>query len=282
MSVCQRNRQRWLWSYVLRAEREKLSLCVGRLLQASATLRDGGGSALGSRLPKSSCQAGTRKAEGSAALPSRVQERCPRAPSPEPCKGRRPKNRHSKKGETFSVLVSWPACAGAFLVPGRWFSGPAPCLFWFRLVFLSTGRGRHIPAPSGRDVGSSSGAPTQEPVQGADPRTGFYRYPSTYDFVVYLVALVYLVVLALLFPFLFATLFFACSCLAGSICLCPLSSPSMPHVFIAQMCQLAGFTSFLSGALCLVRFWMRDGRVTHSAHLRSLHSVSRHPSFGWP
>ena len=34
MSVCQMNRQRRLWSYVLRAEREKLSLCVGRLLKA--------------------------------------------------------------------------------------------------------------------------------------------------------------------------------------------------------------------------------------------------------
>ena len=72
-----------------------------------------------------SCQAGTRKAEGSAALPSRVQQRCPRAPSPEPCKGRRPKNRHSKRRIVF-VLVSWPACAGAFLVPCPWFSGPAP------------------------------------------------------------------------------------------------------------------------------------------------------------
>ena len=50
MRVCQMNRQRRLWSYVLRAEREKLSLCVGRLLQASATLRDGGGNALGAAL----------------------------------------------------------------------------------------------------------------------------------------------------------------------------------------------------------------------------------------
>ena len=100
--------------------------------------------------------------------------------------------------------LSWPACAGAFLVPGRWFSGSAPsgsCLFWFRLMFLSTGRGRRVPAPSGRDVGSSAGAPTQEPVQGADPRTGFHRYPSTYDSAVYLVALV------LYFPFCFAILF---------------------------------------------------------------------------
>ena len=100
--------------------------------------------------------------------------------------------------------LSWPACAGAFLVPGRWFSGPAPsgsCLFWLRHMFLSTGRGRRVPAPSGRDVGSSAGAPTQEPAQGADPKTGFYRYPSTYVVVVYLVAP------DLFFPFLFATLF---------------------------------------------------------------------------
>ena len=68
-------------------------------------------------------------------------------------------------------------------------------------MFLSTGRGRHVPAPGGRDVGSSAGAPTREPVQGADPRTGFYRYPSTYDFDVYLVAP------DLFFPFSFAILF---------------------------------------------------------------------------
>ena len=75
--------------------------------------------------------------------------------------------------------LSWPASAGAFLVPDRWFCGPAPSgssLFLFRLMFLSTGRGRHVPAPGGRDVGSSAGAPTQEPAQGADPRTGFFRY----------------------------------------------------------------------------------------------------------
>ena len=91
-------------------------------------------------------------------------------------------------------FLSWPACAGAFLVPGLWFSGPAPsgsCLFLFRLVFLSAGRGRHVPAPSGRDVGSSSGAPTQEPVRGADPRTGFYRYPSACVVVVFLFALAF-------------------------------------------------------------------------------------------
>ena len=211
------NRQRRLWSYVLRAEREKLSLCVGRVLQASATLRDGGGSALGSRLSLlyskqkssaplpnlsknqagrvawqvltrgtpfgSSCQAGTRKAEGSAALPSgadprtgqrlvlerrRVSAALPSSADPRNrAKGADPRTGTPPRRYVFSVLVSWPVCAGAFLVPGRWFSGPAPsgsCLFWFRLVFLSTGRGRHVPAPSGRDVGSNSGAPTQEPA----------------------------------------------------------------------------------------------------------------------
>ena len=126
----------------------------------------------------------------------RVQQRCPRAPTPEPGEGRRPKNRQSQRRKVFlpgcSVFsLSWPACAWSLLVPVRWFSGPAPSgssLFWFRLMFLSIGRGRRVPAPSGRDVGSSAVAPTQEPAQGADPRTGFCRYPSAYGFVVYLVA----------------------------------------------------------------------------------------------
>ena len=105
----------------------------------------------------------------------RVQQRCPRAPTPEPGKGRRPKNRQSQRRKVvlpgYSVFsLSWPACAGVFLVPGRWFSGPAPsgsCLFLFRLMFLSTGRGRHVPAPSGRDVGSAQGhRPKNRPFPG--------------------------------------------------------------------------------------------------------------------
>ena len=126
----------------------------------------------------------------------RVQQRCPRAPTPEPGKGRRPKNRQSQRRKVFlpgcSVFsLSWPACAWSLLIPVRGFPGPAPSgssLFWFRHMFLFIGRGRRVPAPSGRDVGSSAWAPTQEPAQGADPRTGFYRYPSAYGFVVYLVA----------------------------------------------------------------------------------------------
>ena len=104
----------------------------------------------------------------------RVQQRCPRGFSGTAL-GRRPQNRTkgadprtgNHKGEKCFCSGSWPACAGAFLVPGRWFSGPAPsgsCLFLFRMMFLSTGRGRHVPAPGGRDVGSNSGAPTQEPA----------------------------------------------------------------------------------------------------------------------
>ena len=131
----------------------ELCLCVGRLLQASATLRDGGGSALGSRLPKQKSSAPLQRLwttvvdelpsghskgggfssaalEGSAALSSGTDPRTGRrAPTQEPA---------LQKGEKVflpgcSVFsLSWPACAGAFLVPGRWFSGPAPsgsCLF---------------------------------------------------------------------------------------------------------------------------------------------------------
>ena len=91
--------------------------------------------------------------------------------------------------------LSWPACAGAFLVPGRWFSGPAPtgsCLYLFRLMFLSTGRGRHVPAPSGRDVGSSAGAPTQEPA--------LSRYSFTCAVLVFVLSHLVCVVYFLLFP----------------------------------------------------------------------------------
>ena len=75
----------------------------------------------------------------------RVQQRCPRGFS-SAALGHRPQNRTKgadprtgtpQRRKVFlpgcSVFsLSWPACAGAFLVPGRWFSGPAPsvsCLF---------------------------------------------------------------------------------------------------------------------------------------------------------
>ena len=122
--------------------------------QPSATLRDGGGSALGSRLsllyPKqkssahlpnlSKDQAGrvawqvlTRgtplnhscgRVAKLALERRRVQQRCPRAPTQEPGKERRPKNRHSSKAKCVSAgvfcllpvlaLVLWP-CPFGFL-----------------------------------------------------------------------------------------------------------------------------------------------------------------------
>ena len=113
----------------------------------------------------------------------RVQQRCPRAPTPEPGKRAPTQEPAISKAKSVSALVSCLLPVLARLCRGFPGSGSPPsgsCLFWFRLVFLSTGRGRHVPAPSGRDVGSNSGAPTQEPVQGADPRTGFYGYSLTY------------------------------------------------------------------------------------------------------
>ena len=112
---------------------------------------------------RSSRLAGTRKAEGSAALPSRVQWHCPRAPTPEPSKeGHRPKDRHSQTRNVFLpwclvFSLSWLAVsglpwfrvAGSPVLPRR-----VPVCSLFRLLFLSFGRGRHVPA-GGRDVGSS-------------------------------------------------------------------------------------------------------------------------------
>ena len=69
----------------------------------------------------------------------RVQQRCPRGFSgtalghrpQNRTKGAGPKDRQSQRRNVFlpgcSVFsLSWPACAGAFLVPCPWFSDPAP------------------------------------------------------------------------------------------------------------------------------------------------------------
>ena len=73
----------------------------------------------------SSCQAGTRKAEGSAALPSGVQQRCPRAPTPEPDKGRPTQETGNLKGEKcFCPGVLSSPCPGL----------PVPGLSWFRVA----------------------------------------------------------------------------------------------------------------------------------------------------
>ena len=207
------NTEAWVWmsSLCLSPTKERFQVLPSTYFDKGVSpLRDGGGSALGSRLsllyPKqkssahlpnlSKDQAGrvtwqvlTRgtplnhscgRVAQLALERRRVQQRCPRGFS-SAALGHRPQNRAKgadprtgtpKRRKVFlpgcSVFsLSWPACAGAFLVPGPWFSGPAPSgsgLFWFRLVFFSTGRGRHVPAPNGRDVGSSSGAPTQGPA----------------------------------------------------------------------------------------------------------------------
>ena len=102
---------------------------------------------------------------GSVALPSGTDPRTgQRAPTQEPA---------LQKGEKcFCPGVLSSPCPG-LPVPGlscfRVAGSPAlplrvPVCFLFRLMFLSTGRGRHVPAPSGRDVGSNAGAPTQEPA----------------------------------------------------------------------------------------------------------------------
>ena len=70
--------------------------------------------------------------------------------------------------------LAWLAATVPFLVCS--FPGPGPVCFL--LLFLAIGRGRHVPAPGGRDVGSNVSAPTQEPVLGTNPRTGSFRLPS--------------------------------------------------------------------------------------------------------
>ena len=213
----------------------------------------------------------------------RVQQRCPRgfdprtgqrAPTQEPAllKGEKcfcPGVLSSRTGtpQRRKVLLpgcsvfslSWPSSAGAFLVPGRWFSGPAPsgsCLFLFRLMFLSTGRGRHVPAPSGRDVGSNSGAPTQEPAFSGIP--------------------------------LHIVHFNLGVCLQRSLC------PGWRSVRGSVRVRPWWRTFSLKGLfdkfiLLFLIFFVLDMEcfcylllLTHSSHLRRLHSVSRHPSFGSP
>ena len=126
--------------------------------------------------------------EGSVALPSGAN---PRTGQRAPTQGPAITKAKRVSARVFRLLPVLACLCRGFPGSGSLVLRPCPFGFLFvlfRLMFLSAGRGRHVPAPGGRDVGSSSGAPTQEPVQGADPRTGFFRYPSTYDFVVYLLA----------------------------------------------------------------------------------------------
>ena len=112
---------------------------------------------------------GHSKGGGFSSCPRRVQWHCPRAPTPEPDKGRRPKNRQSQRRNVFlpgcSVFsLSWPACAGAFLVPCPWFSGPAPSgsfyvsFHWPRASRSSSQReGRRVKLRMGTDPRTGTG-----------------------------------------------------------------------------------------------------------------------------
>ena len=78
--------------------------------------------------------------------------------------------------------LSWLAAPVSF--SGVLFSRPGPSLFLsaflFLLLFLSIGRGRHVPAPGGRDVGSKTlsflGDVPHLDGKGTEPRTGSFRY----------------------------------------------------------------------------------------------------------
>ena len=122
-------------------------------------------------------------------LPSGADPRTERrAPTPEPVVSKR----KVKRPWCPVSCLCWLAVPGFFLVSVRWLSCWVPA--WFLSVFsfsfclFPLAAGVTFQLPDGRDVGSNARAPTQETVQGADPRTGFYRYPSAYGFVVYLVA----------------------------------------------------------------------------------------------
>ena len=121
---------------------------------------------------------GTGKAEGTEQ----------RAPTQEPPHA----NRKVKWPWCPVSCLSWLAVRVSFPGSGPWFSFPVPVcflsVFSSSFCFFLLAAGVTSQLPDGRDVGSNARAPTQETVQGADPRTGFSRYSSTYDFLVYLVA----------------------------------------------------------------------------------------------
>ena len=186
-----------------------------------------------------SCPAGT-------ALPSRVQQRCPRAPSPEPCKGRRPKNRHSKKRR--NVFLLWFLACLCRGFPGSRSLVLRPCPFGFLFVFVPPHVSFYWPRAS---CSSSQREGRRVKPRGTDPRTGLFRYPLHF----------------VLFNLVFA--YSAASVLVGEVS--------------EAMYECGCFSFFaITYTLCLLRFGTRDGRVTNSAHLRRLHSVSCHPSFCRP
>ena len=184
-----------LW-YPWQSTRE-LSLCVGCLLQASATLRDGGGSALGSRLSKQKSSAPLQRLwttvvdelpsghskgggfssaalEGSAALPSGTDPRTGQ-------EGADPRTGTLKREKCFcpgvlSSSLSWPACARAFLVPGRWVSPALPPRF--PVCFVPPDVSFYWPRAS-RSSSQREGRRVKL-RKGADPRTGFFSGITLY------------------------------------------------------------------------------------------------------
>ena len=218
----------------------------------------------------------------------RVQQRCPLGFSGTAL-GRRPQNR--TKGadpRTGNLKAETCFCPGVLSSPCPGL--PVPGLSWFRLpgslalpllvpfMFLFTGRGRHVPAPSGRDAGSSSEwAPTQEPELGTDPRTGFFQV-SPFTQYVYIFSAMYEEVL----------LGFGLGYLVIFTTADDFTLKCVGDVF-SQYWVTGHFWFLFSPSPLHVRggarwrphhFWML--LLSHSSHLRWFHSVSRRPSLGWP
>ena len=105
----------------------------------------------------------------------RVQRRCPRAPTPEPGKGRRPKNRQSQWRKVFL-----PGCSLFFPVLAcmcRGFPGSGslvlrPCPFGFLFLFVPPGVSFYWPRAS---CSSSQREGRRANCRGTDPRTGSFQ-----------------------------------------------------------------------------------------------------------
>ena len=109
----------------------------------------------------------------------RVQWHCPRAPTPEPGKGRRPKNRHSSKAKRVSALVYCLLPVLACLCRGFPGSGSLvlwPCSFGFLLVFVPPDVSFYWPRAS-RSSSRREGRRVKR--RGTDPRTGPFQVSLT-------------------------------------------------------------------------------------------------------
>ena len=108
----------------------------------------------------------------------RVQWHCPRAPTPEPGKGRRPKNRHSSKAKRVSALVSCllPVLACLCRVfPGSGSLVLRPCPFGFLFDLVPPLVSFYWPRAS-RSSSRREGRRVKR--RGTDPRTGTGRRPK--------------------------------------------------------------------------------------------------------